>query len=71
MTLHEQLKSFAITFVLGFAVVLVTDIDHITLSSFKDGAIVGILFGALRGGMKGVLELFITTFSSKKKKGKK
>lgn len=65
MTLKTELKSFLITFVVSVAMVLVSQIDHISLDTFKDGTVFGILFGALRAGVKAVLELLIVSFSSK------
>lgn len=64
ITLKEHLKSFVITFVAGFAMVLVADIDNVSLETIKDGSSIGLLFGAIRAGVKAVLQLVITRFSS-------
>lgn len=61
--LKEHIKSFVITFVVGFAITLVANINDITLATISSGAIFGILFGAIRAGVKGVLELVIAKFS--------
>ena len=56
----EFLISTAITFVTGMAVVLLTDIDSLTLQSFETGAWIGVLFAAVRAGVKGVLQLIVS-----------
>jgi len=63
MTFKTELKSFLITFVVSFAIVLVAQIDALSLETIKDGTILGVLFGAVRAGVKGVLELVIAKFS--------
>ena len=63
ITLKEHLKSFAITFSVAFASFLVLEIDQISISTFTSGAIYGVAFGALRAGVKGVLNLLIVKFS--------
>lgn len=63
LTMKEHLKSFLITFIVSFAIVLVAQVDNISLESFKDGAIFGLIFGASRAGVKAVLELLILKFS--------
>ena len=39
--------------------VLVMDIDLITMETIKDGSIVGIVFAAVRGGIKALLEAYL------------
>ena len=56
--------SSLITFVTGFAIVFVKDIDTLTLETLKDGAIVGLLFSACRAGFKAVLEFLIAKHTS-------
>jgi len=63
MTFKTELKSFAITFVVSFALVLVAQIDQLSLETIADGTIMGVLFGAVRAGVKGILELVIAKFS--------
>jgi hypothetical protein len=55
----RYLISSLVTFLTGFALVLVAQIDSLSLESFKDGALAGVLFSALRAGIKGVLEYFL------------
>lgn len=66
MNWKEHLKSFFITFFVGFAMVFVADIDKLSLETLGDGALVGLVFGACRAGVKAVLELFIALYSSRK-----
>ncbi len=47
------------TFALGFGAVIYTQIDMITPESFSDGTIVGILFAAVRTGVKAILEKYL------------
>lgn len=65
MTKGEHLKSFIITFLVAFAMVVVANIDTLSTTTFESGAILGLLAGAIRAGVKGVLELFIAIYSSK------
>lgn len=58
-TLKRYLVSGLVSFITGFAMILVAQIDNITMESFKDGSIVGILFLAVRTGVKGILELVL------------
>lgn len=55
----KWLVSSLVTFVTGFSVVLLSEIDTITLDSFKDGAFLGVIFASLRAGVKAVLEYFL------------
>jgi len=64
--MNDYIKSSLITFVAGFAIVFVTEIDTITLESFQDGALAGLFFVAVRTGMKAVLESFIAWYASRK-----
>lgn len=61
--MNEHIKSALITFFVGFALVVLPDIDTITLTSLADGTVAGLLFAAVRGGVKALLELFLMTFS--------
>ena len=59
--LKRYLISSGVTFLTGFAIVLVAQIDQITLASLGDGTLMGIVFVAVRAGIKGVLELFLAS----------
>lgn len=63
--MKEHLKSFLVTFLVAVAMVLVANIDNITLATFENGAIYGVLFASLRAGVKAVLELVISIYSSR------
>lgn len=54
----KWLMSSVVTFVTGFGMVLLANIETITMKSFSDGAIMGVLFMATRAGIKAVLEYF-------------
>lgn len=63
--MNEHIKSFLITFFVGFSLVLVTAIDTLTIESFKNGALAGLIFAGVRGGVKMALELFLSQFGKK------
>lgn len=53
--------SSVVTFLTGVCLVLINDIDSITLASFKDGTIAGLVFVAVRGGIKALIEAFLAS----------
>ncbi len=63
MNFKTELKSFVITFTVAVCLVLIANWDNVTLETIKDGSIYGILFGAARAGLKGVIELLIAKLS--------
>lgn len=62
-TIKRYLISALISFLTGFAIVFVSQADSITLDSFKDGSIIGVIFVCVRTGLKGVFEYFLSTFN--------
>lgn len=59
-TLKRYAWSSLVTFATGFCIVLLAQWDQITLQSFLDGSVAGVGFAALRGGVKSVIELFLS-----------
>lgn len=59
----KELKSFLITFFVGFIIVIYDQLDNFTLEAFKNGAYLGIVLGALRAGVKSVLEMFLRVYN--------
>lgn len=57
-TTKRYLFSVGLTFLSGFLLVIVPALDSITMESFKDGTVVGLLFAATRTGLKAALEWF-------------
>jgi len=55
----RYLISSGLTFLVGLIAVLLANWGDITLDAFKDGSIIGVIFLALRGGFKLLLELSI------------
>ena len=51
--------STIVTFLTGFAIVIVGEIDSLTIDAFKDGTLVGLLFAAVRAGLKAAIEMFL------------
>lgn len=48
------------TFLAAFLATVLMDIDNISLESFGDGTINGILFVSVRAGVKALIELWVT-----------
>jgi hypothetical protein len=59
-TTKKWLISSLVTFLTGFGIVFVSQIDTITLESFKDGTLVALLFVGVRAGIKVVIEYFLS-----------
>jgi hypothetical protein len=64
-TIKRYIISSLITFLAGFCSIILVNIDNITLDSFKDGTLVGVIFLAVRAGVKGLIEWFLATFINK------
>jgi len=64
-TTKRYILSSAVTFVGAFSATLLMQIDSIELSSFSDGAIVAVLFTAIRAGVKALLELTVSKYGKK------
>jgi hypothetical protein len=58
-TTKRYLISSLVTFLGGFLTVILAQIDAITIESFYNGALVGILFTAVRTGVKSLIEYFL------------
>ena len=61
--IKRYVVSSLVTFVTAVCIVLLAEVDGLSLSSLKDGTIVGIGFVAIRAGIKAVLELTLSTFN--------
>lgn len=59
------LISTLVTFTAAFLLVVYTNIDGITVESFRDGTLVSLLFVAARSGVKALIEAFLKKFSNK------
>ncbi len=55
----RHLISALVTFLTAFGLVLVADIDSITLDSLRSDATLGLIFAAGRAGVKAVIEFFL------------
>ena len=51
--------SILVTFVAGFVISVIPELDSFTLESFKDGTVIGVIFAGARTGIKFVFEKFI------------
>jgi len=56
----EYLRSSLITFLTGFAIVILPAIETLDLQNLEAGALAGILLTATRMGIKAVIEYFIS-----------
>ena len=64
-TTKRYLVSTLLTFATGFAISLLANIEQLNLEAFISGAYIGILFSAVRTGIKVVLEAFVAWRTSK------
>jgi len=64
-TIRRYGFSTFVTFLTGFCIVLVAQIDSLTLESFRDGTIIGVVFAAVRAGVKAVIEGFLAYQASR------
>lgn len=55
----RYIQSTVVTFLTGFCTVLIADWDKLNLQSFVDGSYVGLLFSAVRAGVKSLIEAFM------------
>lgn len=58
---REYIKSSVITFVTGFCLVFIAQIDHITLETVTSGAVLSTIFVAVRAGIKALMEAFLAS----------
>ena len=58
-TFKRYAMSSLITFVSGFAMSMLAQYDKVTLETVQNGALLGIVFTALRAGFKLVLEYLV------------
>lgn len=58
-TTKRYIQSTIVTFLTGFCTVLIADWDKINLQTFMDGSYLGLLFSAVRAGVKGLIEAFM------------
>jgi len=59
----KEFKSFAITFFVGFLLVIYDQLDNFTLEALKSGAVLGIIMGGVRAGLKAIIELFLRIYN--------
>jgi hypothetical protein len=59
-TVKRYVVSSIITFLSAFGLVLLADIDAISVDSFTDGTIAGLFFVGARAGVKALLELWLS-----------
>lgn len=64
---ERHVLSAVVTFATGFSLALLADIDSFTLEAVQNGAYLGLLFAAVRAGVKAVLEAFVAWRTSKLK----
>lgn len=55
------LVSTLLTFLTGAAIVVIPELDNITLEALQAGAWVGIVFAGVRAGLKAALEAWIAS----------
>lgn len=61
----RYLWSSLVTFLAGFSISLLPEIDSISLESLRSGAVLGMLFIPVRAGIKAVLEIIVIHLTKK------
>lgn len=64
-TLKLHIISGIISFLSGFAVVFLANIDSLSVASLENGALISLLFVAVRMGVKYLLQDFLTAVGNK------
>ena len=64
-TLKAYIISGIISFISGFALIVLADIDSLSLGSLKDGGLAGLFFVAVRTGIKYLLQDFLVSVGNK------
>lgn len=62
---RRYIISSLITFLAGAAIEIVPLLNELTVEAVRDGALIGILFVAIRAGFKAVIEAFIGWYGSR------
>lgn len=57
--IKQHIISAVLTFVTAAAIVILPQIDSLTMESFKDGAFWGVIFAAVRAGVKALVQTFL------------
>lgn len=52
----KYIFSSIVTFITGFSIAILPMLDSLTLESFENGAITGLIFAGIRAGFKALLE---------------
>lgn len=55
-------QSTLVTFLAGFALFVVPELDSLTMADFTTGSYVGLLFAGVRAGVKLVIESFLAWY---------
>ena len=63
MNYKRHIISALVTFTAGFAIVIVPELDTLTVDNLTDGALLGLLFSGVRAGFKLLLESFLTWYN--------
>ena len=56
--------STLVTFLTGFCIILIAQIDQLTMASLADGTFVCVMFAATRAGLKAAVEAFLACRAS-------
>lgn len=64
-TMKRYIISSTITFLTAFALYFVTVVDTVTIESFSNGALAGMLFVGARAGIKALLEYLLLETATK------
>lgn len=58
-TTKRYITSTAVTFLTGFCLYFITEIDNISLETLLNGSFMGVIFAGVRAGFKALIEAFL------------
>lgn len=62
ITTKDYIRSSVVTFIAGMAVEVLPLLNDLTLESVLDGALIGVLFVAVRGGVRAVVAKIVAMY---------
>lgn len=65
MIYKDYIKSALLTFVAGVLLVVVPELETLSLADVSNGTLVGILFAGVRTGLKMALEMYLVWYNTK------
>lgn len=67
MIFKDYIRSAVLTFLAGVLIVVVPQLESLTIEDLTNGTLVGILFAGVRTGLKMALEMYLVWYQSRSK----